>query len=175
MKKHLVTALVPVLLLGLAGCSSGGGAAGDAPSPTAAVTTDVQTLEVGPEPTPTEISTEDAGAQYLALVEPFNVVAGTWSTVDQNDYAAIRAAAAEVAASQRTFADGLVASEWPASVQPTIDALVSELATETPIFLQIASSTTDQQLIDLTYAIPAQQGNGQKLRILLGLPDVPVS
>ncbi|MFF2621266.1 hypothetical protein [Oerskovia jenensis] len=175
MKKHLATALVPVLLLGLTACSSGREAAGETPAPTTAVTTDVETLEVGPEPTPTEISTEDAGAQYLALADKFNVAAGAWYTVDPNDFAAVRAVAAQVAEADRAFADGLVASEWPAEVQPTVDALVGEIAAETPIFLQIAASTTDQQLIDLRNQLPEQQGNGQKLRILLGLPDVPVS
>ena len=159
----------------LAGCS-GGEAPTGAPASQSPSATQVEAAPAEPEPTPTEISLEDAGAQYLALVEPFNVAAAAWEEPYRaNDWPAVRTAAAGLAETGRAFADGLVASEWPSSAQPTVDALVGELAGEVPVYLSIAASTTDQELIDLTYTFPERQSNAQKLRILLGLPDVSVS
>lgn len=165
-----MAAALGVALL-VAGCS-GGASPAEAPSASPVETT----AAVEPAPTPTEISAEDAGAQYLALVEPYNAaLPAVTSSFEANDLPAARVAAGGLAAAGRAFADGLVAAEWPASAQPAVDGLVAELAAELPIYLAIAASTEDQETIDLTYQIPEQQGSGQKLRILLGLPDVPVS
>ncbi|KRC37484.1 hypothetical protein [Oerskovia sp. Root22] len=166
-----IAAMIGVSLM-LAGCS--GGAEPEVASTPTDVTAESAPAE--PEPTPTEISIEEAGAQYLALVEPYNAaLPAVVASFEANDLPAARIAAGDLAAAGRAFADGLVAAEWPASAQPAVDGVVAELAAELPIYLAIAASTEDQKTIDLTYQIPEQQGNGQKLRILLGLPDVPVS
>lgn len=118
----------------------------------------------------------DAGAQYLALVEPFNAETGVWNAAyAANDTAALRAAAAALAEAERTFADGLTSSEWPASVQETVDGLIGEAAGEIPVYLQIAASTDEDETWDLAnFGFPERAGNAQKLRILLGLPNVPI-
>lgn len=165
-----VAAVMGAVLL-VAGCSGGEAPAGVASTPAVEEPAPVEST-----PTPTEISIEEAGAQYLALAEPYNAaLPAVKESFGANDLPAARIAAGQLAAAGRAFADGLVGAEWPASAQETVDAVVAEVAAEIPVYLAIAASTDDQQTIDLTYTLPPQQGSAQKLRILLGLPDVPVS
>jgi hypothetical protein len=127
-----------------------------------------------PTPTPTDISAKDAGAKYLLLVAPSNAAAPAWNqAVKAADYATLRTLAPQRAADYRTFADGLVAADWPDAAQSTVDALVGELASQIPIYLGLAASTTDDEAIGYLNSF-ASTSSAQKLRILLGLGNVPV-
>jgi hypothetical protein len=163
---------VGALLLAVGGCSS---STPDAAASAPAATESTTLVEPTPTPTPTPISREAAGAQYLALVEPVNALVAPWTAAaDAGDYATMRTLAAELATQYRTFADALIAAEWPAEAQPAVDELVTELASDIQLNLQVAASTTDVEIDNLFASSPPNGGAAQKLRMLLGIDNVPV-
>lgn len=126
--------------------------------------------------TPAAMSNAEAGQTYLSLVEGANAATESFNTaVDSQDPAAIRVAAAAAVPAFRAFADGLSSHDWPAAVVSTVDTLVGELAADIQALGAIAAATTDADLQAEMNAFPVASGAGQKMRILLGLPDAPTS
>lgn len=170
MRRSAVSLVVAVLAL--AGCAA-------TPQPasmgsTSGTPTAIAAATPTPTPTPTDISAKDAGAKYLLLVAPSNAAVPAWNqAVKAADYATLRTLAPQQAADYRTFADGLVAADWPDAAQSTVDDLVGELASQIPIYLGLAASTTDDEAIGYLNSFPSTS-SAQKLRILLGLGNVPI-
>lgn len=169
--------LVSAGILGLltAGCS----APVDGQEPIATVTVEApaedtaQPTPTAPTPTPAPITAEAAGEQYLALVEPYNAAINAVAlAVEADDMAALRAASGEYAAAARTFADGLVAAEWPPEAQPLVDRMVGELAQRIPPAISLAQTGTDEETRIALATLPDVASSSQELRIILGLDDV---
>jgi hypothetical protein len=181
--RQMATCGAVALLMATAGCSSAAQDGARPESPAAEPTSEKPPVTTTAAPTPSETPTpaamtiEEAGAKYLELVAPSNDLVDDWKTAyDAHDTAAIRRVCADRAAADRAFADAMVAASWPASVQATVDDLLGEVAASIPVYLQIAASTDEDDTWDLVYyGFPESQGSAQKLRILLGLPDVPVA
>ncbi|MBB2921278.1 hypothetical protein [Cellulomonas cellasea] len=164
---------VGALALLVAGC-------GTVEEPAEAPPTDVVSASPTPSetpsasPTPTAITREEAGARYLELVAPVNAGIEAWNAAAAaSDYATMRAMAGERAASYRSFADGLIAAEWPPEAEAAVDRLVSELAGDVGVFVQVGTSTTDAET-QQALALAAPPGSAaQELRMLLGLDNIP--
>jgi hypothetical protein len=125
-------------------------------------------------PSPTPLSNEQAGARYLELVGAPNALTEQWnSAISASDWTTVRTLAQSYADANRTFADGLMAAEWPPAAQPAVDGLVAELAAEISGFVQIAGSTTDDETVAALNTFPARGSSAQQLRMILGLENVP--
>jgi len=176
-----VTALVSAtaVVLALVGCSSDEQSAESASAPINASTTVAATAapeataEVTPEPTPTAMSIEEAGDYYLEHVAVANAAISAINDAYMSGApdAEVRALAAECVEADRAFADALVAADWPETVQSTVDALIGELADGIQAFQNISESTTHEGLVAAWNSFPESPGNGQKIRILLGIPN----
>jgi hypothetical protein len=167
---HWTAIAVTVGALALAGCSSDETLPETAPATSEAAPAPVESAA----PAPTPISKEQAGAQYLELVAPVNQLNGPWNdALAASDWAALRQQAQPYADALRAFADGLMAAEWPPEAQPSVDALVGELAAEITAFVQIAGTTTDAETVGAVNAFPAPGSSAQQLRMILGLENVP--
>ncbi|MBO0900860.1 hypothetical protein J1G43_12890 [Cellulomonas sp. zg-ZUI22] len=163
------------MALALTACAGGDGAA---PAATDASSSSVEGLTQAPtptpSPTPTVMSKEQAGAKYLELVAPSNALVAPFNAaLEADDVATVRTLCAQSATAYRGFADGLIAAQWPAEVQPAVDRLVTDLAGEISAFATAGASETDDQLWAALNARPAPSGAGQEIRMLLGLGNVP--
>lgn len=155
----------------LTGCGSSDVTQTDAAQTSpAAPTTAPASPSPTPTPTPTEISRDAAGAQYLTLVEPANAACATFSDAVGSD--AIRAAAQACADALRTFADGLVAAQWPADTQSTVNDLVAAVSSEIAGLVRVAGSQSDDDLTGALATLVSDNSSAQHLRILLGLDNV---
>lgn len=167
---RITTTLVAGLLL--AGCSA---PADEPEAPATETTTQAPAETPTPTPTPETLSMEEAGAVYLELVAPGNAITDEMNAaIDAEDWAAVREAAGRQAVAQRELADALIATEWPAEIQPAVDTLFAEIATQVPVYQAIANSTTDEELVAAFDTFPASSGAAQQIRTLLGLDSVPV-
>lgn len=171
---RLVLSLGTVLLL--AGCADSSTEESPEPAaPSSPVASESPEPVSEPTPTPTEVSIEDAGARYLELVEPVNALVTPWNqSWEASDWQGLKVQAAPYADALRTFADGLRSSEWPPEAQPAVDTLVSELAAEIVVFLQVSVAEGDDAIATAVSQMPAPSGTAQQLRIILGLDNVPV-
>lgn len=175
--KALPVSVVLLAALITAGC---GGEPVDEPAAAAAAPQVTETSAppsetATPTPTPVPITIEEAGSAYLALVAPSNALADqAQAAVDAEDWAQLRVVAAQLAAADRAFADGLLAAEWPPGAQSAVDSLVAELAGHIQGNLAVAASTTDEELSLAFEQFPTTGTSAQQLRMILGLDNVSV-
>lgn len=165
--------LATVLLSAAVLSACGGGSSEPAAAPASSTTT------VAPSPTPTEISREDAAAQYLELVAPYNEANARFKAVADGpwDQSAFTDAASKLADANQAFVEGLVTSEWPANAQGTVDELAAASAGGTSLMRQMAQvqSVEDVAALVLSAPKPSSDAPAQLLRVKLGLDEVPVT
>ncbi|MFN7150008.1 MAG: hypothetical protein ACK4V6_11060 [Microthrixaceae bacterium] len=77
----------------------------------------------------------------------------------------------EFAESMIRFYEGLVANEWPPDVQADIDALVTQLTTESAHVMMMSNAPTVADLSELSYSYPEMPNNAGSIRAKLGLPS----
>ncbi|WP_432457947.1 hypothetical protein [Cellulomonas iranensis] len=129
-----------------------------------------------PSPSPTPMTIEEAGAKYLELVAAPNSKVAEFNEAHQaGDTARLRVMCAETGTLYRSFADGLLAANWPEEAQSTVDKLVSQLATEIAVYTRAGATSTDDELWAALAEMPERQAYGQELRMILGLENVPTS
>lgn len=168
MKK--IPALLTITLLALSGCSAG------AQAPTAAPTS--QTAAT-PTPSPTVLTIQEAGKVYLAAVCPANLQSNKTTTVLQTEPFDLQAAKTEAAAlrdAYRTTIQSLTDEKtlWPEAVKADITALTEVMYDDLTRAQNVASQTTQQDLISVwnswTSAMTNRPGTPQKIRLKLDLP-----
>ncbi|WP_188037479.1 hypothetical protein [Actinotalea sp. JY-7885] len=163
--------IVPVVALVVAlaaGCTVGGPGP-DKPSAPAPVSSPLGTPETSREPAGSEVSTEEAAATYEEIVEPWNSNIREWNAaLAKNDLEQLRELAAENATLMQDMADGLLAAEWPADVQPLIDQMVGYCEVEADLWAQAGEATSEEELWAPIDQLPVHN-TGELIRKQLGL------
>ena len=127
----------------LAGCSSAqhSQAAGVTP-----VSSSSSSPAVSSSSAPAALTVAQAAAAYTGAVAPLNATIAPLNaaaTAVPFDLARAKRAAGNAATANRAFSAGLLATRWPAAVQPTIDQLVQALAQDQVSLSAMANAATE--------------------------------
>jgi hypothetical protein len=171
---------VATCLVGLmvgAACTADGGSS-EAEGATSATTAASSTTLPPPTTTttaPVPLTTEQAAARYLAIVEPYNIAleALELGINDGQAVDALRVQAAAVATANDTHVRELQTTSWPTAVQPSVDALVAASQQAQAYWLQGAEAPTRDALIAAVLSAGEHDGGeaATTIRNLLGLGE----
>ncbi len=169
-----ITAVVVAASLALAGCSSDAAES----DPTATQAPPAATQAPAPSPTPSDPATDNdiandseieaAAQQYIDFTAPVNAFMDqsrdieTWEedTVIASDYAA----------HLETFQSELESAEWPESIAPYVDAVVTEVADEIAYVQGMAEAADEDAYWEARNSSEiGERTAAQALRIQLGI------
>lgn len=174
-RKSVYTATAVVLLaLGSASCSSE-----DEPAKPK-VTASPSVKEVSPAAdTPTR---KEGATQYLKLVAPFNEALEKCTKVmnplmdsqasSPDDFPKLRAACKGMPEANRTFADDLSKSKWPAEAEEAIGQLVDEVRADQLAWQEVSEVKTHEDLFSPDHPLSEDGPAAGLVRAHLGLPPV---
>ena len=176
-------ALAALAMLMLAGCGTNG-TSDDASRSTASPSTetaaaDSTTTTTTAASTTTTAPPVDYGAQYLSMVKPSNCAGERFEAAgdkvpetanfDDPSIGPYRAAAADAAEASIQFYEALAAAQWPADLQPTVDALIEEVAAAAAWFQGIADADDNASMVAAVQAEYPAGSSASLLRAKLGL------
>ena len=171
-QKSVITVAMPFLVATvITGCSN------ETPSVATATpgVTAISNPSVSEQPVE-QISKEDAGNQYLRLVQPSNDLGDRAREVcGAADYQACQEATRALMDSYREFADGLTNSSWPSDAQPAVEGLITDLASDIIALSAVINQNSEESFWYQRQAWldSVNQSNAQTIRVKLGLPNVP--
>lgn len=172
--RRIATVLAGLLIL----CGCGGDSSddrADQTEPTQAVAAATSTAP--PSTTTATMSVEEAAARYLELVAPYNaLIEEIADAVEQDDVDEARRIAGELATVEREFSLALQTEKWPTDVQPAMDRLVEELASEILLWRQISLAETASEMTGYFEEMYTTEGGGaaELVRQKLGLDSAPI-
>jgi len=160
-----------LLVLTASGCSTDRAAP---PAPAAAPTAKATTVDS------TELTREQGAAKYLEIVKPNNdaldkcmpVLNRVWDSGEAPlaDLRKIRTACADIATTNRQFADDLASTTWPAEARDAAAQLVDELRADQLAWQEIAEARTEDDILNPTYPLTEDGDGAELIRAHLGLP-----
>lgn len=169
----LVVLAVGLLALTSSGCSTDHAVP---PPPAAAPTATAAAADS------VELTRQQGAAKYLEIVKPHNDaldkcmpalnVAWDSGAATLSDLRKIRTACAEIATTNRQFADDLTSITWPAEARDAAAQLVDEIRADQLAWQEIADARTENDIIDPTYPLTEDGDGAELIRAHLGLPAV---
>jgi hypothetical protein len=134
-----------------------------------------------PSPTPTEMTLDEAGKQYLQIVAASNAASTALNkevdrlpdsgAVSKSAFKRLHLLSKKYADASRAFSLALVSNDWPKRVQPTVDKLAAEITQSQVDIRAIANAKTPSAWIDAWNAADVKSGSAELLRQQLGLPE----
>lgn len=160
-------------LLAAVACSGSDGSerAETAPSSSTTASSEVPSTTTSTAPPP--LSTADAAARYLAIVEPYNVALEALEAgINGGEpVESLRGLGAAVAGANATHVQELRSTVWPAMVQPAVGELVAASEQAQTWWDQAAAATTRDAVIAAAQGAIEHDGGDASatIRSLLGL------
>lgn len=171
------------IVVGLAACGSDSQPAATplAASSTSSTGATSASTPPTPSPTPTEMTLEEAGAQYLQIVAASNKAVTALNKevhrlpesgiVSKAAFKRLHPLSKRYADAMRSFSLALVANQWPKKVQKTVDKLAAEVATQQSSLRAIANAKTPTEWVAAWNAWQPKGDSAELLRQQLGLPE----
>lgn len=126
----------------------------------------------GPSQAGTELSLEEAGATYLEIVEPTNVLLEELDeAILAGDGAEVRSVADELADGYEEMAAELRSVAWPEDPERFALELADEVEDEAPYWAAVAAGDDDATTADAIAALPEVSRAADHLRTTLGLAE----
>lgn len=121
---------------------------------------------------------EEAGQQYLDLVQPINdmidATSDPWNIAfNASDWQKMSALASESIEAERAFLDSIIAASWPDDIQPLIDKMISQEAADMAWYSGLSNATSEDEFWS-AYGSGGSfdRSAAQEIRMRLGLDNI---